>query len=425
MSLSAASKDALSDAAKMATIATSPNPIISADAVEAVRRGLRMAFSRPSLPWTPSPRMGAPIAAAIGLATKGDRMAIPTNVAAAPAPMRAPAFEGVPNRPYRRAATPPAVTRRPTTSRRPHDPAVVVSCDSRRACTGATLAARRAGRIEEKTVTTVPTSSATTIVRGSSWVDVLGRSMLNAERSPWSPMAIPIPATIPRTEANSPTANASTITDVSTCRRLAPSVRSRASSRVRWATMIENVLKMMNAPTNSAMNANTSSAVRKNRRASFSAFEFSSATVVLVTASTPLGSASWIRARSSVSDTPESATTSISSTTPSLPKTCWAVGVSNSASVAPPRLSAVPNPAIPTIRNSRDGPWNRILIVWPTESSYFFAVAASTATWSGPVGGVPDRSSRVAFAVWFQFAPKVGGPCPPMASPVFGSTICA
>ena len=53
-----------------------------------------------------------------------------------------------------------------------------------------------------------------------------------------------------------------------TCRRLAPSARSSASSRVRWATMIENVLKMMNAPTNSAMNANTSSAVRKNPSAS-------------------------------------------------------------------------------------------------------------------------------------------------------------
>ena len=80
---------------------------------------------------------------------------------------------------------------------------------------------------------------------------------------------------------------------------------------------------------------------------------------------------------------------------------------------------------MPTIRNSRAGPWNRTLIVCPTESRYFFAVAASTTTWSGPVGGAPDRSSSAAFAVWFQFAPKVGGPTPPMASPVFGSTICA
>jgi len=38
--------------------------------------------------------------------------------------------------------------------------------------------------MEEKTVTNVPMSSATMIVRGSSSVDVLGRSMLNAASSP-------------------------------------------------------------------------------------------------------------------------------------------------------------------------------------------------------------------------------------------------
>ena len=46
--------------------------------------------------------------------------------------------------------------------------------------------------------------------------------------------------------------------------RVAPSVRSRANSRVRSATVIVNVLKMMNAPTSSAAPANASSAgVRK------------------------------------------------------------------------------------------------------------------------------------------------------------------
>ena len=46
--------------------------------------------------------------------------------------------------------------------------------------------------------------------------------------------------------------------------REAPSVRSSANSRMRCATVIENVLKMMNAPTNSAMPAKTSSAVVRN-----------------------------------------------------------------------------------------------------------------------------------------------------------------
>ena len=113
-------------------------------------------------------------------------------------------------------------------------------------------------------MTTVPTTNATTTVRGSSWSEVLGRSIPNADSNPFSAMAIPIPAMRPNADASNPVTNASTTTEVMTCRRLAPIARSSASSRVRCATMIENVLKMMNAPTNSAMNAKTSSAVRKN-----------------------------------------------------------------------------------------------------------------------------------------------------------------
>ena len=59
---------------------------------------------------------------------------------------------------------------------------------------------------------------------------------------------------------------ASASTERNTWRRLAPTIRSRASSRVRCPTMIENVLKMVNAPTNSEMNAKTSSAVEKKRQ---------------------------------------------------------------------------------------------------------------------------------------------------------------
>jgi hypothetical protein len=43
-------------------------------------------------------------------------------------------------------------------------------------------------------------------------------------------------------------------------RRLAPIVRRVAISRVRWATVIESVLKMTKAPTKSAMPAKVSSA---------------------------------------------------------------------------------------------------------------------------------------------------------------------
>ena len=62
----------------------------------------------------------------------------------------------------------------------------------------------------------------------------------------------------PMTDAMKPITSASTITEVSTCRRDAPIVRSVANSRVRWATVIESVLKMTNAPTKSAMPANES-----------------------------------------------------------------------------------------------------------------------------------------------------------------------
>ena len=48
-----------------------------------------------------------------------------------------------------------------------------------------------------------------------------------------------------------PSITPSAMTEPTTCARVAPSVRSSPNSRVRWATVIEKVLKMMNAPTNS------------------------------------------------------------------------------------------------------------------------------------------------------------------------------
>ena len=53
--------------------------------------------------------------------------------------------------------------------------------------------------------------------------------------------------------------------------------------------MIENVLKMVNPPTNNEMNAKTSSAVEKNESAWFTELVFSFTTVCPVTTSTPRG----------------------------------------------------------------------------------------------------------------------------------------
>ena len=58
-------------------------------------------------------------------------------------------------------------------------------------------------------------------------------------------------------DASSPMTSDSRMTEPRTCRREAPIVRSVANSRVRWATVIEKVLKMTNAPTKSAMPAKT------------------------------------------------------------------------------------------------------------------------------------------------------------------------
>ena len=65
--------------------------------------------------------------------------------------------------------------------------------------------------------------------------------------------ASPTPANSPTTEASSPITRPSITTERMTCLREAPRVRSVANSRVRWATVIDSVLKITNAPTNRAM----------------------------------------------------------------------------------------------------------------------------------------------------------------------------
>ena len=73
-----------------------------------------------------------------------------------------------------------------------------------------------------------------------------------------------MPASSPSRDAPSPITKASSTTLRTSWRRLAPSVRSIANSRVRWATVIENVLKMRNAATNSETPEKMSIAVLRN-----------------------------------------------------------------------------------------------------------------------------------------------------------------
>ena len=77
--------------------ATRASPTISADAVWAVRRGLRIEFSRPSLPGSPNSRAsGRPITLDSGRAIAGDSMATPTKMPTAPTPTSAMAGRASP-----------------------------------------------------------------------------------------------------------------------------------------------------------------------------------------------------------------------------------------------------------------------------------------------------------------------------------------
>ena len=111
-----------------------------------------------------------------------------------------------------------------------------------------------------KSVTSVPTSRETTIVRVEKTVDPCGRSIPIATNSAFSSFAIPSPRNSPATEPRTPITNASITTDHITWRRDAPSVRNVANSRVRCAIVIASVFAITKAPTKSAIPANASSA---------------------------------------------------------------------------------------------------------------------------------------------------------------------
>ena len=82
--------DAFADAANVMMKPTSATPIIRAAAVDAVRFGVRMAFSRPRAPLTPPNRaIGQPITRATGRASTGANTATAMKITAAPRPTSA------------------------------------------------------------------------------------------------------------------------------------------------------------------------------------------------------------------------------------------------------------------------------------------------------------------------------------------------
>ena len=79
--------DAVVEAARMVMKETRPTPIISAEALAAVRFGFRIAFCRASFPVTPRSRgSGAPTARLSGSETVRPSTDTPKNTSSAPAP---------------------------------------------------------------------------------------------------------------------------------------------------------------------------------------------------------------------------------------------------------------------------------------------------------------------------------------------------
>ena len=237
---------------------------------------------------------------------------------------------------------------------------------SRRASTGATRVAPYAGATAATTVTTTPTSTAATTVRGSTAADVVGTSMPTAASSSRMPTARPTPASRPSADDTIPTTSASKTIPPSTWRRVAPTARSSAVSRRRWATRTLKVFQMTNEPTSRETAAKTSRMLVKMPRPSRIAAELWSATSAPVSASTPSGSRWAIASRSSVGVTDGSPTTSIWSTSPTLSSRSCAVRRSKAARVAPARLSVLPKPTRPTTVNDPVPFWKTIRAVSPT-----------------------------------------------------------
>ena len=119
--------------------------------------------------------------------------------------------------------------------------------------------ARSAGVALAARVTAIPALRLMAAVRHVTIVPAAGSWMPEAPSRVLSPLATATPAPMPITAEVAPMIIPSARIDASTWRRDAPRARRVASSRVRWATVIDSVLKMMNEPTNRAIAPKASS----------------------------------------------------------------------------------------------------------------------------------------------------------------------
>jgi hypothetical protein len=232
---------ALNEEVRMVMKPTRATPIMRAEAVADVRFGLRLAFSRARRPVVPETAwIGAPSRCMRGPAITGPSTKTPMIVATVPRPIRTRA-EPAPKIPAVNAATPRPTTARPAPVRAADEPDTS-RATSRRAATGFTRLDRTAGTSAETTVMAVPTTKAVITVDGAITMDPPGTSRPTAPSRARRPNDIPTPAARPTAEATTPTTTDSNTTERTTWARLAPTARSMAMSRARWATTMENVL---------------------------------------------------------------------------------------------------------------------------------------------------------------------------------------
>ena len=123
---------------------TRATPIISADAVAAVRLGLRRALFRAYLPVTPNSRVGTPSSPTAGPTSTGPRVNTPRTIVIAPSPISGRPSWPDADRPMANDATPAPVSSRPKAARQ-NDAPERSTATSRRAAIGRTRLARTAG----------------------------------------------------------------------------------------------------------------------------------------------------------------------------------------------------------------------------------------------------------------------------------------
>ena len=193
---------------------------------------------------------------------------------------------------------------------------------------------------------------------------------------------------------------------------------------MRWAIVIEKVLKIRNAPTNSAIPAKASSPMRRKLRLSRISRDWRSASSEPVRTSTERGVAARMRRLSSAGATPGRPATSIVSKRPALPVMRCASRSVVTAATAPPKVEP-PNSVSPTIRSVCAGPVPTTRILSPTPSPARLAAARSSATRASLAGLRPTGDENASKRRERSEETKFGGPAIPSRLPsVLRMTTC-